>query len=78
MIMELGYGGWYIPERRPCLGGFGARYDKGQESVSETESQSFLGVQKDALKSALDLFTQQGRIGSGQESFSGEMVAPLK
>jgi hypothetical protein len=77
MIMELGYGGWCIPERRPCLGGFSARYDKGQESVRDDESASFIPVQRTGLETALEMFTQQGRIGSGQESFAGDRVAPF-
>jgi len=77
MIMELGYGGWFIPERRPCLGGFNARYDKSQEETSQQSTNAKTGSQRKALSSALNLFMDQGRIGSGQESFQGERLAPF-
>jgi hypothetical protein len=42
-----------------------------------SESSSFLPSQKKGFNTALDLFTEQNRIGSGQESFPGGRVAPL-
>lgn len=74
--MEIGYGGWYMPSRRPKLGGFFARYDvTKQEKSSESQSRSFLPIQEKGLTQTLRAFLDQGRIGAGQEQFPGERVA---
>lgn len=52
-----------------ALGGGGG----GSKSVSQ--SQSFLPAQRTALEDVLAAFTGQGRIGTGQTSFTGEQLA---
>lgn len=76
--MEIGYNGWFMPSKRPQIGGFGCRYDAGkQEKRSETTTTSKDPSQTQALQQTLGAFTEQGRIGAGQESFPGERVAGL-
>ena len=78
--MEIGYSGWFMPSRRPMIGGATARYDAGKQeksSESQQSSKSFIPAQEDALKKALAAFTEQGRIGSGQEQFPGQRVVGM-
>jgi hypothetical protein len=49
----------------------------GQEEKSSEKSTSYLPIQKEAITDALKAFMQQGRIGTGQESFPGERIASL-
>ncbi len=82
---ELDYAGrWVCLEQRPCLLGGGLlggrtwRYDIGkQETQSESQQTSAAKrpSQGTALDAAIKAFTEQGRIGRGQESFPGERLA---
>jgi hypothetical protein len=45
------------------------------DKKSESKGQSFLPIQAKGLTQALQAFMDQGRIGSGQESFQGDRVA---
>ena len=79
---ELDFAGrWVCLERHPLLGGFSARYDnpfkQEKSSESQSRSSSFLPIQETALTQTLQAFLDQGRVGTGQESFAGQRVAPL-
>jgi hypothetical protein len=76
--MEIGYSGWFMPAQRPIIGNINCRYGGGEkQSESQSSSTSTRPSQNKALDAVLKAFTEQGRIGAGQESFEGARVAPL-